>query len=110
MRRARTVNDFFPGGRAVGPWLSAFSFGTTCFSAVILIGYAGEVGWAYGMSGLWIVLGNTLAGSLLAWYILARRTRAVTVRPGAMTMPEFPEARYNSRGFKIYSALVIFIF
>ncbi|NMA65438.1 MAG: sodium/solute symporter [Clostridiaceae bacterium] len=110
MRKARTVNDFFLGGRSIGPWLSAFSYGTAYFSAVILIGYAGSVGWGFGLSGLWIVLGNTLVGSLLAWYVLAKRTRAMTARLHTMTMPEFLEARYDSRGFKMFSALVIFIF
>lgn len=110
MRKAHTVNDFFLGGRSIGPWLSAFSYGTAYFSAVIFIGYAGKVGWGFGLSGLWIVLGNAVVGSLLAWYILAKRTRAMTIRLGSMTMPEFLEARYDSRGFKIFSALVIFIF
>lgn len=110
MRSTRTVNDFFLGGRNVGPWLSAFAFGTTYFSAVILIGYAGKVGWGFGLSGLWIVLGNTLVGSLLAWVVLARRTRAMTIKLNTMTMPEFLEARYKSRGIKIFAALVIFIF
>ena len=110
MRRARTVNDFFLGGRTVGPWLSAFSFGTAYFSAVIFIGYAGKVGWGFGLSGLWIVLGNVLVGSMLAWLILARRTRSMTMRLNTMTMPEFLEARYQSRGLKVFSALVIFIF
>ena len=39
MLRAKTLNDFFLGGRSVGPWLSAFAYGTTYFSAVIFIGY-----------------------------------------------------------------------
>lgn len=110
MRKTRTVNDFFLGGRTVGPWLSAFAYGTTYFSAVIFIGYAGKVGWGFGLSDLWIVIGNTFLGSLLAWWFLARRTRAMTVRLNAMTMPELLEARYDSRGMKIFAALVIFIF
>ncbi len=110
MGRNRTLGDFFLGGRAMGPWLSAFAYGTTYFSAVIFIGYAGKVGWGFGMAALWIVLGNTLIGSLLAWLVLARRTRVMTARLGAMTMPEFLEARYQSRAMKIYGALVIFLF
>ncbi|RKO65590.1 sodium:solute symporter family protein [Desulfofundulus salinus] len=110
MGRNRTLSDFFLGGRAMGPWLSAFAYGTTYFSAVIFIGYAGKVGWGFGTAALWIVLGNTLVGSLLAWLVLARRTRIMTARLGAMTMPEFLEARYQSRAMKIYGALVIFLF
>lgn len=110
MRANRTVNDFVLGGRAVGPWLSAFAFGTTYFSAVIFIGYAGKVGWGFGLSSLWIVLGNSLIGSLLAWKLLAKRTRLITTRLNTMTMPQFLGARYQSPGMKIFAALVIFIF
>lgn len=110
MARVRSVSDFFLAGRALGPWLSAFAYGTTYFSAVIFIGYAGKVGWSFGLSSLWIVLGNTLLGSLLAWLVLARRTRLMTARLGAMTLPEFLEARYHSRAMKIFGALLIFVF
>ena len=110
MRKAHTVNDFFLGGRKIGPWMSAFAYGTTYFSAVIFIGYAGKVGWGFGLASLWIVVGNALVGSLLAWWVLGRRTRDLTIKLKAMTMPELLEARYQSRGMKIYSALVIFVF
>ncbi|MHB8156885.1 MAG: sodium:solute symporter family protein [Desulfocucumaceae bacterium] len=110
MKKTSTAMDFFLGGRNIGPWLSAFAYGTTYFSAVIFIGYAGKVGWGFGMSSLWIVVGNTLLGSLLAWAVLARRTREMTNRLNAMTMPEFLEARYDSKNMKVFSALVIFIF
>lgn len=76
----------------------------------MFIGYAGKVGWGFGLSDLWIVIGSTFLGSLLAWWVLARRTRQMTARLNAMTMPEFLEARYASRGIKIFAALVIFIF
>lgn len=110
MRRAKTLNDFFLGGRTVGPWLSAFAFGTTYFSAVIFIGYAGKVGWGFGLSSLWIVVGNTLVGSLLAWWILAKRTRQMTIRLNTMTMPQFLAARYQSPGLRVFAAVIIFIF
>lgn len=110
MRGNKTLNDFFLGGRSVGPWLSAFAFGTTYFSAVIFIGYAGKVGWGFGLSTLWIVVGNTLLGSLLAWWVLAKRTRQMTVRLNALTMPQFLEARYQAPGFKIFAAGIIFVF
>ncbi|MDD2498369.1 MAG: sodium/solute symporter [Desulfitobacteriaceae bacterium] len=110
MKKTKTLNDFFLGNRSVGPWVSAFAYGTTYFSAVLFVGYAGKVGWGFGLSSLWIVVGNALLGSLLAWKVLARRTRAMTVRLGAITMPEFLEKRYNSQAFRIIGALIIFIF
>ena len=110
MRRTKTVGDFFLGGRSIGPWVSAFAYGTTYFSAVLFVGYAGKLGWGFGPSTLWIVAGNTVVGSLLAWLVLARRTRRMTAQLGAMTMPEFFEARYGSRSMRVISALIIFVF
>lgn len=110
MRRTKTTNDFFLGGRNVGPWISAFAYGTTYFSAVVFIGYAGKLGWGFGISVVWIAIGNAVIGSLLAWMLLARRTREMTVKLNAMTMPEFLEARYQSKWLKIVAAVIIFIF
>ncbi|KNZ69774.1 SSS sodium solute transporter superfamily protein [Thermincola ferriacetica] len=110
MKKTRTVNDFFLGGRGVGPWLSAFAYGTTYFSAVLFIGYAGKVGWGFGLSALWVTVGNSIIGCYLAWRLLAKRTRDMTLRLNTMTMPEFLEKRYDSPNFKIFAALLIFIF
>ena len=110
MRRTRDVRDFFLGGRSLGPWLSAFAYGTTYFSAVLFIGYAGKLGWGFGIHTLWIVLGNTLVGTLAAWRLLAGRTREMTARLGAITMPEFLRARYGSQGLQVVAALVVFVF
>jgi len=110
MRRTSSVDDFFLGGRTVGPWASAFAYGTTYFSSVLFIGYAGKVGWDFGLSSLWIVAGNAVVGGWLAWRVLGRRTREMTARLGAMTMPEFLEKRYDCRTMKIVAALVVFVF
>ncbi|HEX2953930.1 MAG TPA: sodium/solute symporter [Bacillota bacterium] len=110
MRRTKTTADFFLGGRDVGPWISAFAYGTTYFSAVMFIGYAGKLGWAYGASTVWIALGNGIIGSYLAWKVLAKRTRTMTASLSAMTMPEFLQERYQSKWFKIVGAILIFIF
>ncbi|HOJ64787.1 MAG TPA: sodium/solute symporter [Spirochaetota bacterium] len=110
MKKTSTLNDFFLGNRSVGPWISAIAYGTTYFSAVLFIGFAGKLGWGLGLNALWISLGNTLIGSLLAWLILAKRTRTMTQNLNSMTMPEFLEARYHSRLLKIFSAILIFVF
>jgi SSS family solute:Na+ symporter len=110
MKKTKTLNDFFLGNRSIGPWVSAFTYGTTYFSAVMFIGYAGKIGWGFGLSALWIVAGNAFIGSLLAWKLLAKRTRAMTSRLNTMTMPGFLEKRYQSKALKIVSALIIFIF
>jgi SSS family solute:Na+ symporter len=110
MCRTKTVGDFFLGGRTLGPWMSAFAYGTTYFSAVLFIGYAGKLGWGFGIHTMWIVLGNTLIGTLLAWLILAGRTRDMTTRLNALTLPEFLSARYGHKPLQVVAALVVFIF
>ena len=109
-KKAGTVEGFLLGGRNIGPWISAFAYGTTYFSAVIFIGYAGMFGWNIGMGSMWIGLGNALIGCLLAWVFLAKRTRRMTRTLNSRTMPEFFAARYNSRRMKLYAAVIIFIF
>ena len=109
-RAATNVDGFILGGRNVGPWLSAFAYGTAYFSAVVFIGYAGQFGWKYGMAATWIGLGNALIGSLLAWWVLGPRTREVTQRLKASTMSEFFGKRYKSKGLRVSSAAIIFVF
>lgn len=110
MRKTHNVNDYFLGSRSIGPWVSAFAYGTTYFSAVIFIGYAGKMGWGFGLGVLWVVVGNALVGTYLAWKVLARPTRNMTARLDALTMPDFLAKRYDSPGLKILSALIIFVF
>jgi len=109
-KTTKTMDSFLLGGRNVGPWISAFSYGTTYFSAVIFIGFAGMLGWRIGIGSLWIGIGNAVIGSMLAWILLAKPTREMTHRLSAATMPEFFAARYDSKLLKIYSAAIIFIF
>jgi SSS family solute:Na+ symporter len=110
LKKTSTLNDFFLGNRSIGPWISAMAYGTTYFSAVIFIGFAGKLGWQYGLNSLWIGIGNAFIGSLLAWLILARRTRRMTQNLDVMTMPEFFQERYQGRFLKMSPATIIFIF
>lgn len=109
-KHATDVNGFVLGSRSVGPWLSAFAYGTSYFSAVIFVGYAGQFGWNFGLSSTWIGLGNAFIGSLLAWSILGRRTRIMTQHLGSKTMPEFFGARFESKGLKIAASVITFVF
>lgn len=109
-RRVKSVNDFFLGGRNMGGWISAFAYGTSYFSAVIFIGYAGGMGWQYGISTTWIGICNGIFGCYLAWRVLAKKTRQITHELGVHTMPEFFEKRYQSKSMKLVAALVIFTF
>ena len=109
-RSSKGVDGFVLGGRSVGPWLTAFSFGTSYFSAVIFIGYAGRFGWNFGLASTWIGLGNAFIGSLLAWVILGRRTRIMTQHLGSRTMPDYFGLRFGSKALRLTAAVIVFIF
>lgn len=109
-RHATNVNGFILGGRSVGPWFSAFAFGTSYFSAVIFVGYAGQFGWKYGVAATWIGIGNAFIGSLLAWAILGRRTRIITQHLNSSTMPQFFASRFGGSSLKIGASMIIFVF
>ncbi len=106
----KDVNGFVLGGRSVGPWLTAFAYGTSYFSAVVFIGYAGQFGWRFGLAATWAGIGNAFIGSLLAWVVLGKRTRIMTQHLDSSTMPQFFGARFNSKSLKICSSIIIFIF
>ena len=109
--RSKSVDDFLHAGKkGINGWMTAFAYGTTYFSAVIFIGYAGNFGKTYGLASAWIGIGNAILGSLIAWLVLAKRTKNMTRRLGAKTMPEFFEKRYDSKAIKIVSAVIIFLF
>ncbi|MCQ2498602.1 MAG: sodium/solute symporter [Lachnospiraceae bacterium] len=109
-RTAKDVNGFVLGGRSVGPWLTAFAYGTSYFSAVIFVGYAGQFGYKYGVAATWIGLGNAFIGSMLAWRILGRRTRIMTQHLNSATMPEFFGERFKSKPLKIAASFIVFVF
>ena len=109
--RAGSVNDFLLAGKkGLNGWMTAFAYGTTYFSAVIFIGYAGQFGRAFGLASVWIGIGNAVIGTLIAWLVLAKRTKNMTRRLGSKTMPDFFEKRYGSKNLKLVSAVIIFIF
>ena len=109
-KHATDVNGFVLGGRSVGPWLTAFAYGTSYFSAVVFVGYAGQFGWKYGVAATWAGIGNALIGSLMAWAFLGRRTRVMTQHLGSATMPQFFGTRFDSPALRTAASAIIFIF
>jgi len=109
-KKTRSFHDFFLGGGAIGPWMTAFTYGAAYFSAVIFIGFAGKVGWGFGYSGLWIAVGNAFIGVLAVWWILGARVKKISVELQIATLPEYLGKRYNSRFLKIFASVSIFVF
>ena len=110
LKNSASTTDFVLGGRSVGPWLSAFAYGTSYFSAVVFVGYAGQFGWKYGIASTWIGLGNAVIGSLIAWVVMGRRTRVMTHHLEVATMPDFFGKRYSSNVLKLVASAIAFVF
>ena len=108
--KTKTLDGFLIGGRNIGAWVTAFAYGTTYFSAVVFVGYAGQHGWNIGIGSIWIGIGNAVLGCLLSWLLFANRTRKMTKKLEAKTMSEYFEKRYNAKGMKILAAVIIFVF
>jgi SSS family solute:Na+ symporter len=109
-KQAGSVDGFVLGGRSVGPWLTAFAYGTSYFSAVVFVGYAGQFGWKFGLSSAWIGVGNAIIGSLLAWLVLGRRTKLMTQHIESRTMPDFFGTRFDSQGLRVAASIIAFVF
>ena len=109
-KQASSVDGFVLGGRSVGPWLTAFAYGTSYFSAVVFVGYAGQFGWKYGLSSTWIGVGNAVIGSLLAWLVLGRRTKLMTQHIESRTMPDFFGTRFDSQRLRVVASVIAFVF
>lgn len=109
-RGSKSISDFTVGKRNAGGWITALSYGTAYFSAVMFIGYSGGSGWSFGLWSILPGIGNAIIGSLLAWLVLARRTRETTRRLQIKSMPQFFEQRYQSSGMRLFSCIVIFLF
>ena len=109
-KQASSVDGFVLGGRSVGPWLTAFAYGTSYFSAVVFVGYAGQFGWRYGLSSTWIGVGNAVIGSLLAWLLLGRRTKLMTQHIESRTMPDYFGTRYQSQSLRVVASVIAFVF
>lgn len=109
-KHSTDVSGFVLAGRSVGPWLTAFAYGTSYFSAVVFVGYAGQFGWRYGIATTWVGIGNAFIGSLMAWAVLGRRTRIMSQYLSSATMPDFFGKRFKSDALKIVASIICFVF
>ncbi|WP_434362693.1 sodium/proline symporter PutP [Parasalinivibrio latis] len=109
----RTVNseDYFLGGRSLGPWPAALSAGASDMSGWLLLGLPGYA-YAAGMESLWLA-GGLLVGTWLNWLICAKRLRTYTIElDNALTIPEYFARRFkdSSNLLQTISAFFILLF
>jgi Na+(H+)/acetate symporter ActP len=104
VRISRTTSDFYVASRTVRPWWNASAIGGEYLSAASVLGIAGLV-LLQGEAALWFPIGYT-AGYLMLLLFVAAPLR----RSGAYTVPDFTQARLESRAVRrVTSVLVIVI-
>lgn len=108
----KTADDFYLGGRKLGPFVTAMSAEASDMSSWLLMGLPGV---AY-LSGIadagWTAIGLAV-GTYLNWLIVAKKIRQYSiVSKNSITIPDFFTNRYrdNSKLLMIFSALIIIIF
>ncbi|MEO1130020.1 MAG: sodium/proline symporter [Planctomycetota bacterium] len=110
-KRMRNIRDYFAGGKRLGFINVAFSARATGESAWLLLGLTGA-GFAFGVQGFWIVLGEMI-GVGGAWLLMARRFKRLTDQYDSITIPDYLESRFRDTGHRIRmiaaGALIIFV-
>ena len=106
-KKVKNSEDWFVGGRSMGPWITALAHGSSSLGGGMYI--AGpQYGWEAGASSLWAAPGDVF-GPILNFGIIARRMRKYTEKARALTIPEFFGHRYNSTGVRYLAVIILII-
>ena len=106
-KRVKSSEDWFVGGREMGPWITALAHGSSSVGGGMY--FAGpQYGWEAGASSLWAAPGDVF-GPLLNFGIIARRMRRYTEKTKSLTIPDFFGHRYYSRGVKLLSVIIMLV-
>ncbi|MCL6269447.1 sodium/proline symporter PutP [Sansalvadorimonas sp. 2012CJ34-2] len=107
-RRTATSEDYFLGGRSLGPWTTALSAGASDMSGWLLLGLPGYA-FASGVEAFWLA-GGILLGTWLNWQLVATRLRVFSQAAGnALTLPEYFSNRFQDEGRALQSISAAFI-
>lgn len=109
-RRTHDTDDFFLGGRSLGPVVAAISYSASSSSAWTLLGMSGAA-FVMGISALWLVAGS-VSGMIVAWVFVAPRLRALSHREQLVTLTDLltlgTDGRWRS-AITVTAALIILI-
>lgn len=96
MKKTKSTEDYFLGGRGLNGWVAALSAQASDMSGWLLMGLPGSV-YALGTGQAWIAIG-LFTGTVLNWLLISRRLRRYTiVANNSLTLPEFFENRYHDK-------------
>ncbi|MEC8483392.1 MAG: sodium:proline symporter, partial [Pseudomonadota bacterium] len=106
-KRTSSSEDYFLGGRSLGPWPTALSAGASDMSGWLLLGLPGYA-FAAGMESLWLA-GGLLVGTWLNWLICAKRLRTYSIEANSLTLPEYLSTRFQDKSKLIQTISAFFI-
>ena len=107
-KRTSSSEDYFLGGRSLGPWPTALSAGASDMSGWLLLGLPGYA-FAAGLESFWIA-GGLFVGTWLNWLICAKRLRTYSIKANnALTLPDFLSTRFNDKSKLIQTISALFI-
>lgn len=109
-RRAnQSTENYFLGGRSLGPWIAAMSAEASDMSGWLLMGLPGVAYWCGVSDAAWTAIGLAI-GTYLNWLLVARRLRCYSVVAGdAITIPEFFSARFKEKKKVLLTISAVFI-
>ncbi len=108
-RANKSSEDYFLGGRSLGPWVTAMSAEASDMSGWLLMGLPGVAYWCGLADAFWTAFGLML-GTYLNWLIVSKRLRRYSIRAGnSITLPEFFSNRFREDKKVICSLSALFI-
>ncbi len=110
-KKSKSMNDYFIGGRSLGPWTTAISAQASDMSGWLLMGLPGAI-LVSGLTESWIAIGLFI-GTYLNWKIIASRLRKMSYAAGdAITIPEYLQKRFFTQSpvVRLLCAVIIFVF
>lgn len=107
-RRTKGTADYYIGGRSVNGFLIAFVYITSMVSAGAMVGWISQA-WQWGIYFIYSANAVTVA-AFLCWILLGRKLSALSKEQNYLTVPDFIEARYDSRTARMIASLIILVF
>ena len=108
-RSQASTENYFLGGRSLGPWVAAMSAEASDMSGWLLMGLPGVAYWCGLADAAWTAIGLAL-GTYINWLLVSRRLRSYSIVSGdSITVPDFLSNRFHEKKKVILGVSAIFI-
>ena len=110
-RANKNSENYFLGGRSLGPWVTAMSAEASDMSGWLLMGLPGVAYWCGIADAAWTAIGLAI-GTYFNWLIVSKRLRRYSIRTNAITLPEFFSNRFreNKKVIMFLASAFILVF